>query len=83
MRHVDTTTVFSHPGMSAVIGPLPQIAPKKHFVPSVCKVERGAAEDRSGNGALCPRVSLLGDVIDIGESACRFTADARISRLRE
>jgi hypothetical protein len=26
---------------------------------------------------------VLGDVIDIGESACRFTADARISRLRE
>jgi hypothetical protein len=30
----------------------------------------GAAEDRSGNGAQCPRVSVvLGDVIDIGESA--------------
>ena len=33
------------------------------------KVESGAAEDRSSNGAYCPRVSVvLGDVIDIGES---------------
>jgi len=34
------------------------------------KVECGAGEDRNRNGAQCPRVRLvLGDVIDIGESA--------------
>jgi hypothetical protein len=35
-------------------------------------VECGAAEDRCSSGAYCPRVSVvLGDVIDIGESAWR------------
>jgi hypothetical protein len=75
-------------GVSVVIGPLPQIAPKKHCVPRPChrhgKVDGGAAEDRSGNGAQCPRVSVvLGDVIDIGESVWRFVAAGPISRLRE
>jgi hypothetical protein len=74
--------------VSVVIGPLPQIAPKKHCVPRPChrhgKVDGGAAEDRSGNGAQCPRVSVvLGDVIDIGESVWRFVAAGPISRLRE
>ena len=46
-------------------------------------VEGGAAEDRCSNGAYCPRVSVvLGDVIDIGESAWRFTAAVPVSRLR-
>ena len=36
------------------------------------KVERGAGEDRYGNGAHCPRVSVvLGCVIDIGEPTGR------------
>jgi hypothetical protein len=75
-------------GMSVVIGPLPQIAPKKHCMSRPClrhgKVDVGAAEDRSGNGAQCPRVSVvLGDVIVIGESAWRFVAAGPISRLRE
>jgi hypothetical protein len=48
------------------------------------KVESGAAKDRCGNGANCPRSSVvLGDVIDIGESAWRFAAAEPISRLRE
>ena len=48
------------------------------------KVEWGAAEDRFGNGAHCPRVSVvMGDVIDIGESAGQFAAVVPISRLRE
>jgi hypothetical protein len=35
-------------------------------------VECGAAEDRNSNGAYCPKVSVvMGDVIDIGESAWR------------
>ena len=47
-------------------------------------MESGAAEDRFGNGAQCPRVSVvLGDVIDIGESARRYAAAESISRLRE
>ncbi len=33
-------------GMSEIIGPMPQIAPKKHCAPRCGKVERGAAEDR-------------------------------------
>lgn len=70
-------------GSSEVIGLLPQIAPKKHWV-ECCKVEGGAAKDRCGNGASCPRSSVvLGDVIDIGESAWRFAAAGLISRLRE
>ena len=32
--------------MSEIIGPMPQIAPKKHCAPRCGKVERGAAEDR-------------------------------------
>ena len=69
--------------MSEVIGPLPQIAPKKHCV-RCGKVECGAAEDRLDNGAYCPRMSVvLGDVIDIGESAWRFATAGQISRLRE
>jgi hypothetical protein len=72
------------PGSSEVIGPLPQIAPKKHGVACCGKVECGAAKDRCGNGAKCPRSSVvLGDVIDIGESAWRFAAAEPISRLRE
>ena len=56
--------------MSVVIGPIPQIAPKKDCAPRCGKVECGAAEDRSDNGASCPRMSVvLGKVIDIGESA--------------
>ena len=48
------------------------------------KVESGAAEDRSDNGAFCPRLSVvLGDVIDIGESAWWFAAAGLISRLRD
>jgi hypothetical protein len=31
---------------SEIIGPMPQIAPKKHCAPRCGKVERGAAEDR-------------------------------------
>ena len=38
--------------MSVVIGPLPQIAPKKHCVASLLwQSGIGAAEDRLGNGA--------------------------------
>ena len=63
--------------VSVEIGPLPQIAPKKHCVQGPrlwrCRVNGGAAEDRSGNGAECRRVSVvLGgviDVIDIGNTA--------------
>jgi len=64
--------------VSEIIGPLPKIAPKKHRMESSLwlrcgKVECGAAEDRYSNGAYCPRVSVvMGDVIDIGESAWRF-----------
>ena len=47
-------------------------------------VERGAGEDRLSNGAHCPRLSVvLGDVIDIGESALRDASAGPISRLRE
>jgi hypothetical protein len=51
----------------------------------VCgKVERGAGEDRYGNGAHCPRVSVvLGCVIDIGEPIGRCAAGWAVSRLRE
>jgi hypothetical protein len=46
-------------------------------------VEGGAAEDRFGNGAYCQRVSVvMGDVIDIGESAWRFAATESMARLR-
>ena len=48
------------------------------------KVERGAGEDRYGNGAYCPRVSVvLGCVIDIGEPTGRCRAGWAVSRLRE
>jgi putative transposase len=48
------------------------------------KVEGGASEDRSCNGAHCPRISVvLGDVIDTGESRWQFQAAGAISRLRE
>jgi hypothetical protein len=48
------------------------------------KVERGAGEDRYGNGAYCPRVSVvLGCVIDIGEPIGRCVAGWAVSRLRE
>jgi len=48
------------------------------------KVERGAGEDRYGNGAYCPRVSVvLGCVIDIGEPIGRCAAGWAVSRLRE
>ena len=56
----------------------PNIAPKKHVVEASLwlrcgKVEDGAAEDRYSIGAFCPPVSVvMGDVIDIGESAWRF-----------
>ncbi len=36
----------AHPGVSVVIGPMPQIAPKKHGARGCGKVECGAAEDR-------------------------------------
>jgi hypothetical protein len=69
--------------VSEVIGPRPQIVPKKHGA-NCGKVEGGAAEDRCGNGAICPRVSVvLGDVIEIGESARRSATEGPISRLRE
>ena len=39
------------------------------------KVGHGTAEDRLDNGTQCPSVSVvLGDVINIGESALRFVA---------
>lgn len=45
-------------------------------------MECGAAEDRLGNGAFCPRMSVvLGDVIDIGESAWRFVAAGQIAAM--
>jgi hypothetical protein len=70
--------------MSVVIGPLPQIAPKKPGGLRCGKVECGAAEDRSDNGAFCPRLSVgLGDVIDTGESAWWFAATGLISRLKD
>ena len=70
--------------VSEVIGPLPQIAPKKHVCLRYGNVECGAAEDRCSNGAICPRVSVvMGNVIDIGESAGRYRAAGPISRLRE
>jgi len=48
------------------------------------KVERGAGEDRYGNGAQCPRVSVvLGCVIDVGEPTGRCAAGWAVSRLRE
>jgi len=58
--------------VSGVIGPLPKTAPKKHCGTARLRsgrVEDGAAEDRFGIGAFCPRVSVvMGDVNDIGES---------------
>ena len=58
--------------VSGVIGPLPKNAPKKHtgaVWPSSGRLEDGAAEDRLGIGASCPRVSVvMGDVNDSGES---------------
>jgi hypothetical protein len=48
------------------------------------KVERSTGEDRSSNGAHCPRVSVvMGCVIDIGEPAPSLFGLARASRLRE
>jgi hypothetical protein len=56
--------------VSDVIGPLPKTAPKKlRGRLGDGRVEDGAAEDRFGIGASCPRVSVvMGDVNDIGES---------------
>lgn len=43
----------------------------------MCKVERGAEEDRCSNGAQCPRVSVgLGCVIDIGAALQHVKAAA-------
>jgi hypothetical protein len=42
------------------------------------KLECGAEADRYGNGAYCPRVSVvMGDVIDIGESIWRLQPPGR------
>ena len=58
--------------VSEVIGPLPQIAPKKHGRRRCGKVEAALRKTGMDNGAKCPLVSVvLGDVIDIGESAWR------------
>jgi hypothetical protein len=70
--------------MSEVIGSMPQIAPKKHPVALLWHSGGGAGEDRSSSGANCPQMSVvLGDVIDIGESALRYASAGPISRLRE
>ncbi len=47
----DTPEMRTVLGMSVVIGSLPQIAPKKHWVPAFRQSVAGAVEDRLGNGA--------------------------------